>query len=496
MCIGEPNMTNSEVLRFIIEELSKSPLSWNNDKELFELICAPISYGNDIFKQRKKIKNDILSIISTKDFNRKKFNSLTNNIICGKNEKVHRKELLSFLDNANILSDKVETLVQKIPCKKADEKNYKNNFNNWKNGNTDRINRREIKRTLEKNFYFSPSLWNMSETTIKQTIREGVSKFVKLKLGADKKTRNLFEELRRGFDLKEKITDKEKQTLQNIEDLSQKEMMEYIAINYPLSKSHSQEFIHKLIPILFKKGYYELLLEDVIKELSPHLQESNQIKKIKAKIYSSPTIGRYKDAFDIISTIKFTDNKEMLYLQTEALSNIKRHLLSDKNIATIKKEQIVDTLISYYDTLFKDEGIYHYYPAINLSYMKIIRYMILDDSNNDLELENIIKDIYTLCKPSIKLDLKSKNRQKNYYANITKLEFMIFQNSGSPILELERFLSIKQQNISIIELVKTQRQMQFLIDSVLAVKGLEHPLLQRVQDAIEVIDDFMEFGLD
>jgi hypothetical protein len=493
MCLGDKNMTNSEILHFIIEELGKSSLSWSGDKELFELICAPLSYGNELFQQRKELKSAILSLLGDKKLDKKRFNSLANNIICGENEKTYRKELLNFLNKSGLLGDNVESLVQKIPCKKADERNYKNNFNNWKNGKTDRINRREVKRSLEKNFCFSPSLWDMSEVTVKQTIKEGVKQFVNREIKEGAKITNLFEQLRKEFNMKESITDKERETLKSIEKISHKEMMEYIATHYPLSKSHSQEFIQELIPLLFKKGYYELLLGDVIKELSPHLQESKQIKKIKARIYGSHIIGDYKKAFDILSTIEFTDDKEGIDLTTEAISNIRRHFLSDKKIAKVKREEIVDAFIAHYDNIFRYNDTFHYYPAVNLAYMRVIKFMISDEINNDLILYNTIDSIYTLCKPSILVDEKSEDREKYYYANISKLEFMLFQDTDNPLLELERFLEIEQDNISLIKLIQTQRQMQFLIDSVISVQGLDHPLLQRVQDAVEVIDDFMEF---
>jgi hypothetical protein len=427
-----------------------------------------------------------------KRFDSKRFDALANNIICGENEKKHRKELLDFLlIQENLLNIEIKKdlhiLIEKIPCKSEHEINYKNNFNNWKNGKTQRINKREVKQRLEQNFYFAPSLWNMTESTVKQAIHEGVECFVKNRIQDSQELHNLFDDIRSEFHMQEGMSIEEKVVLKQLKTVSQTQMMEYIASHYPLEKHHTQDFIQALIPVLYNKGYHELLLQDVIEALDEHLKQSNHIKKIKAQIYGSPIVGEYKKAFDILSTIEFEDDIEIVEMKTEAISNIRRHYLSDNKIDTKEKQEIISKLITHYENIFNYNDTYHYYPAINIAYMFTIQSILSGD--NQLTNKKI-DQLYKKCKPSILNDEKSTKMQKCYYANITKLEFLLLRGVGSAIKELERYLDLESANILFVELTRTQRQMQFFVDS---LQGMNHPMIENLKDSIEIIDDFMEF---
>ena len=426
MRLEEEKMTNSEVLRFIIEELGKSELTWSSDKELFELICAPLLYGNDIIQKRKKIKN------------------------------------------------------------------YKNSFNNWKNGKTSRINLQEVKKRLEQNFNFAPSLWDMNSATIKQALREGVALFVKHKIKKRDKITDIFDTIREEFNLKDSLSEQEQKLLENFDTMGENEMIAYFKNHYPLSKSHSQEFIQKLVSVLYKKGFYKTLLHNVIEALDMHLQENKEIKKIKADIYASPLVGEYLKAFDILSTIKTDDDIEVVSMRTEAISNIKRHYLSDKQMDIKDKQEIIQRLITYYDEIYSLNGTFHYYPAINLIYMYILDAIISEDEEKYNVLMHKINEIYHDSKKSIMIDKKSTDALTRYYANISKLEFSLLKGVGSPIAELAKYLELEEHHIPLVELTKTQRQMQFFIDTASTINGLDHPTIFRVQSAVEIIDDFME----
>lgn len=488
-------MTNSQLLQLIIEELSKSTLSWGNDKELFELICTPLAYGNDIYQQRKEIKKSILKLISNSKFDINKFNALADNIICGDNEEEYRQELFGYVLNQMNSSNEgikreISKKIKNIPCKKENEKNYKNNFHNWKNGKTDRINRREIKQIIEKNFYFSPSLWDMGEVTIRHAVKEGVAKFVKEHTKDLTQINNLFDDIRKEFNMNDKISEEEKHLLEKFSNMTEKNVMEYIAEHYPLHKHHSQHFLQALIPILYEKGYYDLLLQDVIVSLDIHLQESNQLKKIKARIYSSPKVAEYKKAFDILSTIESTNDEETVDMRTEAISNIRRHYLSNKSVDTRQKRVYIGLLMRYYDDIFKHKDTYHYYPAVNLAYLVVIDFILSDEKIKNKLLFNKINYLYDKCKKSIILDKKSEDVIKRYYASTAELEFLLLKGVGNPIAEIERFLEFKETKIPSQELMRTQRQMQFFVDTVCYFSN--NSIIQRVQNAIEIFDDYME----
>jgi len=500
MCIKDNKMTNTQVLQFIIEELSKfEELSWSGHKELFELICAPLSFGNDLYQQRKKAKNLILEHFKSCDkFDHSRFNKLADNIICGENEKKYADQLYNFLNQqASSLQISVEcdlhNLIKKIPCKNRNETNYKNSFSNWINGYTDRINRQEVKLRLEQNFYFSSSLWDQGEYIIKETIREGVAKFVKRHTQEVENIVNLFEEIRKEFQMKKNVTEKEQQTLENMVKMSHQETMEYIGKHYPLEKHHSKEFILRMIPLLYKKGYTILLLRYVIKALDIPLKEHKEVKKITAHLYGSPEIGEYLKAFHILESIESDDDEEIIDLRTEAISNIRRYYLTNKNIYLKNKIEIINTIIRFYESTFTFNDNYDYYPAINLSYMLVLLSAFTADLN-ETKLIQKLTSIHKKCIPSIQRDQKKSDPTKNYYANITQLEFMLLKGSPNAILELERYLDIEEECIPLPELSRTQRQMQFFIDNINSIPNLfESMIIKNIQRAIEVIDDFIEF---
>ncbi len=496
MCIKDEKMTNSQVLQLIIQELNQTPISWDGDKELFELICAPILYGNESYQKLKSAKQNILNIFQASNkFNQKRFHTLANNIVSGENEDRYKQELLYFLHKQikmiNISTQvDIKLLIKEIPCKTGDEKNYKTSFNNWKKGKTERINSQIIKKRLEQNFDFPSALWDKGEMFIKGAIRDGVAKFVKQHTC---EIIDIFDELRKEFNMKTTITDDEIKKVEAIRQMHQTEVMEFIAKQYPLAKNSSQEFILRIIPILYGKGHYELLLHDIIPALDIHLQNIKQIIKIKAHILGSSVIGEYLKAFDLLSTITSNNDTEIIDMQTEAISNMRRHQLSYTELSKEQKKEIIKKIISHYKKIFEHNKTYHYYPAINLVYMMIIS-SLLDDNEQEQHLNIAINSIHEKTKPSIKIDKKSNNSKNRYYANITELEFMLLKNTGSPIAELERFLDMNKENLPIVELGRTQRQIGFFVATIISLYGNNTPMIERMQRAIEVIDDFTEYG--
>jgi len=501
MCIKDKKMTNSEVLQFIVEELRKSPLSWNDNKELFEIICTPLSYGHDIYQQRQKAKQEILDIFEDhKHFDIERFNKLADTIICGENQQKYANELLTFLqqqiEQIHINLDRnLAYLVKQIPCKKENEKSYRSSFNNWLNGKTKRINRQEVKQRLEQNFYFSPSLWDQGEYTIKQTIREGVEKFVKNQTNQFHEIENLFKEIKKEFQMKDIFTKEEQDTLLKIETMNQQEVMQYIADHYPLQKHHSQEFILQMIPLLYQKGYHLLWLNDVIEALDPHIKGHKKIKKIQAHIYGSPEVAEYEKAFKILESIHSDDDEEIIDMQTEAISNLRRQKLNDINLDLSEKKAITESIINFYEKVFNYKEQHHYYPGINLAYMLVLHALFSHDHNKeeDQSLQQTINEIYKKALPSIQKEQQSDNLTQSFYANITKLEFMLLKGMKSGVMEVERYLEIEEKSIPLAELSRTQRQMQFFLDHLHNVPYINNnPIVKNILDTVVIIDDFIE----
>jgi hypothetical protein len=490
MCIKDEKMTNSQVLQLIIEELSKTKLTWNNDKELFELICSPLSYGLEIYQKRKNTKDAILNIFNNNNnFDKNRFDVLADNIICGANQTKHRNELLDFLKTFDIPTQTdINLLVNEIPCKSKNEQNYKSSFHNWKKGKIKRINKQIVKKQLEQNFDFPPSLWDKGEIFIKTAIKDGVSKFVKRHTC---KNILVFDNLKKEFNMNTTITQSEIQELENIKQMTHADIMEFIGKQDPLAKNCSQEFIQKIIPILYGKGHYELLLNDLIPVLDMNLRNTKQIKKIEADIYS--IIGEYRKAMDVLSIIKADNDAELIDIKTAEISNMRRHLLYYTKSSKEEKKETIKKLISYYQEIFEFNETYNYYPAINLVYILVMSSLFYNPKQIQQDLKDTINTIYEKTKKTIHTDKKSANLKDKYYANITELEFLLLKGDENIVAELERYLAINKDELSLTELGRTQRQMQFFTDTIINLHGSDTPVVERMQRAIEVIDDFTEF---
>ncbi len=544
-------MTNTEVLRFIISGLENSPdIIWKGDKELFELIFDPIPYGNDIENRQKEAKQFIfdifqnvgkfdkakfnklvkniisggseescrkkivaflqeeitrLEIITDVDieklvealpckgdldkgqkeyiydifqyvekFNKTKFDQLSKSITCGKDEKIDKEVVITFLreevTRLKIITDvDIEKLVEFIPCKDSKEKNYKTSFSGWKKeGTISSIGCKRIKKALQKNFYFESDLWSKGDTFIKQRLQEGINKFIIGPLPLDPITPS--------------FTQEELDDLLNIRGMKLQEIKQYLE-EHPIL---SQNFVEKLIYILYDKEYYDLLVDEVFNKF---YKDDIGIKKIKAHVWGSDKIGKYLEAYYLLSTIPSDDDDEIVNMKTAATSNMRRHQLNDAKTDNNQKKEIIETLISDYKETFESKDTYNYYPGINLAYMSVISIALF---GNEIKLDDSISTIYNKSKKSIDIDKKNLDTSKQYYANITTIEFMLLNNIESFTVELEQFLDSKEQTIIIKGLLQTRRQMQFFIDT-LASSGIsKNPIILNMQKSIKIIDDFID----
>ena len=81
-----------------------------------------------------------------------------------------------------------------------------------------KINSQTCKRILEKNFDFPQTLWDRGDITIKEMLKVGIDKFV---TRHTKEITDIFAQIRKEFDVKNDITEKEIQDLQTIKNMNQ-----------------------------------------------------------------------------------------------------------------------------------------------------------------------------------------------------------------------------------------------------------------------------------
>lgn len=479
------NMKDSKLLQHIIEKLEKSSLVWKGDKELFELLFAPVAYGHEAENMRKRAIKPLHDIFKDSfAYDAKIFKKMAHNIRCGKFESEDRKSIVDYLSGLAFCEvSHIEKLVEKIPCKEPDEENYRSQFSHWKNRQTDRnIKDYKIKKSLQENFDFPQTLWGRSETQVIKELEPCIAKFIQKRT---KKEIDLFTKMRKDFHLESAITEEELDDLQKIRGMSQQEIMVYISEHNPLREHRSQEFILKLISVLDAKGYFQLLLEDALTELSQLYRQSKEIKKITAHAYGSTEVNRPLDAFDILSTINSDDDNEVADMMTEAISNLRRHYLNEKDISTDSRREAVQKIFSYYEDVFTKNGEVHYYPGINLAYMTTIAEILFP---SEIKPKYTIYEIATKVKESIKKDQNATNSTDQYYANIAKIEFNLLQNRTNALHEMEIFLEEFSEKISLVALDRTRRQMQFFVDSIKT--ETKHDIAEKMQQSIQIIDDF------
>ena len=477
-------MTNSRVLQFIIEELKNSPINWKDNRELFEIICYPTSFGQENEKKRQLAKKPILKLFKEYgSFNKKEFNFIANGIICNKNEQLQKEKLLSFLlenmEKFHIKFNNIESLINKIPCKNQNIKNYRSKFNYWRNKYCE-IQDENIKKCIQINFNFQSDLWSSCEAYQKDNLREGIKKFIRQYL--EESLADIFIKV---DGVKDNLNNKELKGLFKIRDMNQNDIIKYIDQNRPLS----QIFILKLISLLYDKGYYKLLLKEGIEVLKPSVYDDIKIKKLHAKVLGSSKIRRYKEAHDVLKSIEIDCRRQLINIQTEAISNRRRYKLLEFSTNREEKRKILQDLFFHYQQAFQENKIYHYYPGINLAYIVAISKIIFD--TKDQQLENI-SSIFKKSKKSIMQDKNNKNYKVKYYASITNIEFKILQSLDISLFELKTLLEKNSGSIPKIGLEKTQRQMKFFVDILVSFQVHEHKTLFLMKNAIDIIDNFMD----
>lgn len=240
--------------------------------------------------------------------------------------------------------------------------------------------------------------------------------------------------------------------------MNEREIMEYIHANYPLS----QAFLLEMIPTLFDKGFYELLIDDGIEALDLILRNDTNVKKIHAHALGSHQIGKYDKAYELLCSINSDNDLEIIDMQTSAISNMRRFQLTDTNLPKEKIKEILQTILKYYQAVLNSNETKHYYPGVNIAYLQYADRMIFQTQHN-------VKSILEQSLSSIDEDKNSSDSKKHYYAHISYIELLLLCQDSSYESRLEEFLLEidldKNENkfFYIAMLERTSRQMEFYI---------------------------------
>ena len=358
---------------------------------------------------------------------------------------------------------------------------YRSNMSNWLSSSTkDGVIHKHIFITaINENLGLLPEIWGASDTKQKEAVIQGVKRFKK----AMEKEELLFpwvddvgmSEVQEAF-----ITFADKATLQEIEKKRD-------AIQASFSKtSNNQTFLIALLNLMYERGEYVFIYSHIF----PHLLDTydNSIKSKKAHTYASLPKPMYREAFDILNSIKGESKFETLDLQTSAISNIRRERLTSTALNKEDLKELLHTLIQCYIKIYIPNEDYSYYPGINLAYMLALAESIFPDR---LEIDQVysVGQIYKDVQKSTIKAKESENKEENYYAIMSDIEFQLLLGKKGMVQELEYVLETLNPSQNLIN--QTQRQMGlFFMDIVEKFAGYTPTNLHELKHFLEVFDAY------
>jgi hypothetical protein len=290
-----------------------------------------------------------------------------------------------------------------------------------------------------------------------------------------------------------KCSKEQKLLLEDIENGYSSEIEDIIKnSNFFKPKEENQDFLMRVLPILYKKGLYKLLHDYLFPSLLTYNREKNSVKLKEANTLSNLGDDNYHEIYYILKSIKNPTKEESVDITTMLISNFKRSSLSRDNM---EKKDILDTLIT---TINHYKGVYektnNYYPAINLVYMlKLLENL---SPNDKVFLDYDLESIYNSVKLSIKAD-KKRGEDFKYYASMSDFEFKLLLGRYGDINEIREDLSnlILDLEPDKFLLERTLKQMNWfksIIDE-FGKKSRFEKLLENIDIAIEELEREISF---
>lgn len=378
-------------------------------------------------------------------------------------------------------------LFEKIlyPISKEDWEKSKSKWSSWNwrhrgdhSGIENLSKSRHILEAIAGNFKFKMDLWTES-TRVQQTILdEVVKKSLKEK---SEFILDVFEE-----EYIPPLTEIQEELYHRLQARS-KEDIEKILLEYKYfftKELENQNFLLKLLDLLYYKGSYNFLIKNVFSNLSLIFEEDDSILIKKSHILSSVKDVDYKEIALLLNKLSKKNPTQALKLQTAAVSNIIRDYTYNKSLSN---EDLLDTLFKYietYSNLYQIKKPFDYYPAIKLSYIhKILELSGFKKMSSNIE--EIYKDVLPLIK-----EHKIKNNDDKYYASMSELEFFLLLNRVNTHIKIELLLEDLNPNRFLLE--RTVFQMQWFVETLETLDLKEYKILSDFQKAIDIIICYLD----
>jgi len=411
------------------------------------------------------------------------------------------------MSNSEFLSFIIEELIRqgaKIKGKKGsydfliEDDMWKKHEKSWygwlnKNNGDSSIENIYIKKKIEMKLDFSNELWDKIEVEQRKIIPQKVKLF--LEREPKKKVAN-----HKKYDIS--LIDIEPTTLTCTKEqkllIEQIENSDSVTINKILNKNNffrckeeNQDFLMKVLPILYKKGFYDFLHTKLFPSLLTYNREKTYVKFKEANTLSNIGDDNYREIYHLLKSIQNPTKEESIDITTMLISNFKRSSINQKNI---DKEVLLNTIIKsikYYKEAYEETN--NYYPAINLMYMLKLLDILFPKEKIflDYNLENIYKSTHL----SIKED-KKRGEDFNYYASISDIEFKILLNEYSNSEELTDELSTLLLELSPDKflLERTVKQMLWFISLIEEFnnKEINNSKIEKLLETIDLVVEELE----
>ena len=250
--------------------------------------------------------------------------------------------------------------------------------------------------------------------------------------------------------------------------------------------SQHQPFLIALFTVMYEKGAYGF----VYAQIFPHLLDTydNTIKSKKAHIYASLPTPMYREAFDILSSIKGESKAETMDLRTSAISNIRRERLSSMGLSKASLKGLLQTLIGSYRKIYVPKEDYGYYPAVNLAYMLGLVAYIFPQDAEVLSQGYSIRELYVDVEKSLAKAKASNDDATRYYASMSEIEFQLLLGKKGMGQEVEMVLETLHPSVYLID--QTQRQMgAFFVE---VVKRYDGAVLDTFKEVLDILVAYKE----
>jgi hypothetical protein len=251
-------------------------------------------------------------------------------------------------------------------------------------------------------------------------------------------------------------------------------------------RSHTQAFLITLLEVMYERGAYDFVYEHIF----PYLLDTydNSIKAKKAHIYASLPKPMYREAFDILNSIKGESQTLTMDLQTSAISNIRRERFSSNSLTKEALEGLLQTLIKCYSKIYTPKEPQSYYMGINLAYMLSLAHAIFPD-NVEIDEGYSVEKIYKDVQKSIAKAKESENLEEQYYASMSEIEFQLLLGKKEMAQALEYMLENLNPSQNLID--QTSRQMGlFFMDVVERFSEKIPTNLHAFKDFLDVFDSY------